>query len=465
MQITDMPIDQLVENPDNPRKQIGDVTDLAASIREQGIKQPLTVTPTGNMDIDGRETYRIVIGHRRYTAAKQAGLTTVPVIIEDMTRRQEREVMLVENCQRSDLTPLEEADAYQGILDLGASVEDAARKTGRSMQFVRDRVKIASIPASVRTHDEHFSQSSVARLLAIAEFQGDTDAQKQLAETDDQNFQFRLNRLRSQRAADHWFDTQVSMLTAHGIAIKPFQGSYWEFSPGDEYERVMMATSSASTPRDATSIIDKLDSVDGGYDPEAVYGDREHHAFLAFQRIPQDRLDKEQAIKDEEKLRNARKTARTKVRHEFMHAATDTRRAWLKQNMHAATKAKQTEATLLLARITLLGTTGYGFHMPHMDSVVKTLGAITGHEYRPGEWGQYDSLENLACIRQHVSTLDWLIATMETVADTDSAWDSESGCEDTKAYYKALAVLGYQPSSEETAALNGAHALTKEDRK
>lgn len=464
MQVTDMPIDQLVENPDNPRKQIGDVTDLAASIREQGIKQPLTVTPAGNVDIDGRETYRIVIGHRRYTAAKKAGLTTVPVIIEQMTRRQEREVMLVENCQRSDLTPLEEADAYQGILDLGASVEEAARKTGRSNQFVRDRVKIARIPASVRTHDEHFSQSSVARLLAIAEFQGDTDAQKQLAESDDHNFSYELRRLRRKRDEDKWWDHEEAELTKAGIIVKPIAGAYWEFGV-DGHERVMMTTASVDTPREAVSIIDRLNGIDGGYDTEAVYGDREHHVFLAFQHIPQDRLDKEQAIKDEEKLRNARKTARTKARHEFMRTATDTRRAWLRQNLNAAPNAKQTEAVLQLARLALLGTTGYGFHAPHMDSTVKTLAAITGHEYQPGEWGQYDSLENLAYIRQHISTLDWLIALMETVADTDSAWDSESGCEDTKTYYTALAILGYQPSSEETEALNGAHALTKEDRK
>lgn len=464
MQVTDMPIDQLVENPDNPRKQIGDIADLAASIREQGIKQPLTVTPTGNMDIDGRETYRIVIGHRRYNAAKQAGLTTVPVIVERMTRRQEREVMLVENCQRSDLTPLEEADAYQGILDLGASVEDAARKTGRSTQFVRDRVKIARIPASVRTHDEHFSQSSVSRLLAIAEFQGDQQTQNLLAETDDHDFSFELRRLRRKRDEDKWWDREEAELTKAGITVKPINGAYWEFGV-DGHERVMMTTASVGTPREAVSIIDRLNGIDGGYDQEAVYGDREHHAFLAFQRIPQDRLDKEQAAKDEEKLRNARKTARTKARHEFMRAATDTRRAWLRQNLNAAPNAKQTEATIQLARLALLGTNGYGFHTPHMDSTVKTLAAITGHEYKPGEWGQYDSLENLTYIRQHVSTLDWLIALMETVADTDSAWDSESGCEDTKAYYKALAVLGYQPSSEETEALNGAHALTKEDRK
>ncbi len=464
MQITDMPIGQLVENPDNPRKQVGDIADLAASIREQGIKQPLTVTPTGNMDIDGQETYRIVIGHRRYTAAKQAGLTTVPVIIEDMTRRQEREVMLVENCQRSDLTPLEEADAYQGILDLGASVEDAARKTGRSTKFVRDRVKIASIPASVRTHDEHISQSSVSRLLAIAEFQGDQQAQNLLAETDDHDFDFELRRLRRKRDDDKWWDRQEAELTKAGITVKPIAGAYWEFGV-DGYERVMMTTASVGTPREAVSIIDRLNGIDGGYDTEAVYGDREHHVFLAFQRIPQDRLDKEQAIKDEEKLRNARKTARTKARHEFMHAATDTRRAWLRQNLNAAPNAKQTEAAIQLARLALLGTTGYGFHMPHTDNVVKTLAAITGHEYQPGEWGQYDSLANLAYIRQHVSMLDWLVALMETVADTDSAWDSESGCEDTKAYYAALAVLGYAPSREETEALNGTHALTKEDRK
>lgn len=464
MQITEMPIGQLVENPDNPRKQIGDIADLAASIREQGIKQPLTVTPTGNMDIDGRETYRIVIGHRRFNAAKQDGLTTVPVIIEQMTRRQEREVMLVENCQRSDLTPLEEADAYQGILDLGASVEDAARKTGRSTQFVRDRVKIARIPASVRTHDEHFSQSSVSRLLAIAEFQGDQQAQNLLAETDDHDFDFELRRLRRKRDEDKWWDREETELTKAGITVKPITGAYWEFGV-DRHERVMMMTASINTSREAVSIIDRLNSIDGGYDTEAVYGDREHHVFLAFQRIPQDRLDNEQAIKDEEKLRNARKTARTKARHEFMRTATDTRRAWLRQNLNAAPNAKQTEAALQLARLALLGTTGYGFHTPHTDSVVKTLGVITWNEYQPGEWGQYDSLENLAYIRQHVSTLDWLIALMETVADTDSAWDSESGCEDTKAYYAALAVLGYEPSSEETAALNGAHALTKEDRK
>ena len=71
--IKDLNVEDLHPNPDNPRKRMDDVADLAASIRTQGVKQPLLVTPTGQLDIDGRAQYRVVIGHRRLAAAKQAG--------------------------------------------------------------------------------------------------------------------------------------------------------------------------------------------------------------------------------------------------------------------------------------------------------------------------------------------------------------------------------------------------------
>ena len=121
--IEDLRVEDLHPNPNNPRRQVCDVADLEASIRSQGIKQPLLVTPTGETDIDGHAQYRVVIGHRRLAAAKQAGLASVPAIIERMDARREREVMLVENSQRSDLTPIEEADGYQGLLDLGVGVK------------------------------------------------------------------------------------------------------------------------------------------------------------------------------------------------------------------------------------------------------------------------------------------------------------------------------------------------------
>lgn len=91
--IEDLPVEDLHPNPNNPRRQVGDVADLEASIRSQGIKQPLLVTPTGETDIDGHAQYRVVIGHRRLAAAKQAGLESVPAIIERMDARREREAL------------------------------------------------------------------------------------------------------------------------------------------------------------------------------------------------------------------------------------------------------------------------------------------------------------------------------------------------------------------------------------
>ena len=120
-------------NPANPRRDVGDVSELADSIRVQGIRQNLLVTPAPQ----GR--YLLVIGHRRLAAAKLAGLGRVPAVVADLSEREQRELMLVENGQRTDLTVIEEADGYQGLLDLGVGVDEAAQRTGRSASLVRRR--------------------------------------------------------------------------------------------------------------------------------------------------------------------------------------------------------------------------------------------------------------------------------------------------------------------------------------
>ena len=127
----------------------GDVTELAESIKAQGVKQNLLVVPytesTGPNET--RQVYRVVIGHRRLAAAKQAGLGSLPCKVEVLTEREEREIMILENTQRSDLKPIEEADAYQGLLDLGADIAEMAEKTGRSRSFVHSA---CASPASHR---------------------------------------------------------------------------------------------------------------------------------------------------------------------------------------------------------------------------------------------------------------------------------------------------------------------------
>lgn len=108
-------------HPDNPRKNIGDVNDLAASIKTNGLLTPLSVVPNG-------ERYRVIAGHRRLAACKQAGIVAVPCFVLQLGPLQQLEAMVTENCQREQLTVLEEADAIQGMLDLGATTASVARR-------------------------------------------------------------------------------------------------------------------------------------------------------------------------------------------------------------------------------------------------------------------------------------------------------------------------------------------------
>lgn len=134
-----LPVDKLIPHPDNPRKDLGDITELAASIKAKGVLQNLTVVEAGD------DTYRIIIGHRRHAAAKLAGLKVLPCVIADMTPQEQFETMMVENVQRSDLTVYEQAEGFQMMLDMGGSVEQVAQKTGFSETTVRNRVKLLKL--------------------------------------------------------------------------------------------------------------------------------------------------------------------------------------------------------------------------------------------------------------------------------------------------------------------------------
>lgn len=218
--IVDIPVSQLTPNPHNPRRDVGDVRELADSIRAQGIKQELLVTPSG--DRDGVPQYRVVIGHRRLAAARLAGRDMVPCRIEELTPREERELMLVENTQRMDLTPLEESDGYQGLLDLGVKVKEMAVRTGRSMRLVRGRLKIASIPRSVREASPAFAQLSLRELEDIAEFDGDEKAQARLASKAGCNdFEWQLNRLRRERDRREWVEAALLWAESNDLPMLP----------------------------------------------------------------------------------------------------------------------------------------------------------------------------------------------------------------------------------------------------
>lgn len=132
--------------PDNVRRSVGDVGGLAESISAVGILEPLIVVP-----IDGTEDFLIVAGARRRAAAEKAGLEVVPCIVRtDLTDGARIEAMLVENLQRQDLTPLEEAEGYQRLVDLGLSQRNIAEKVGCKQPHVSKRLALLELPPSAR---------------------------------------------------------------------------------------------------------------------------------------------------------------------------------------------------------------------------------------------------------------------------------------------------------------------------
>lgn len=154
-----IPTDKLHPHPDNPRKVIGDVSELAESIKANGILQNLTVVPND----DNWDDFTVIIGHRRLAAAKQAGLTELPCAIVEMTEKEQLSTMLTENMQRSDLTVYEEAKGCQLLLDLGDTVAEIAKKTGFSKSKIRRRVKLCEL-------DEEAFKESQIRQPALADY-------------------------------------------------------------------------------------------------------------------------------------------------------------------------------------------------------------------------------------------------------------------------------------------------------
>src|SRR6476659_4668736 len=140
-----VPIDQIDPNPNQPRQVMGDLSELIASIAEKGVLEPLLVRSRG-------ERFQIVAGERRYQAAVQVGLHELPVIVRDVDDTEVIELALIENLQRKDLTPFEEAEALHALAErCGYTHEDLARRLGKSRTSITESLALAGMPDDVRT--------------------------------------------------------------------------------------------------------------------------------------------------------------------------------------------------------------------------------------------------------------------------------------------------------------------------
>ena len=143
--VRDISIDEIDPNASQPRRDFDKeaLEQLADSIREAGVLSPILVVENGMR-------YRIVAGERRYRAARLAGLETVPCIVRSMTNEQQMEAALIENLQRQDLTPIEEAAAIRSLMqECGYTQEQAARKLGKSRPAIANALRLLNLPKAV----------------------------------------------------------------------------------------------------------------------------------------------------------------------------------------------------------------------------------------------------------------------------------------------------------------------------
>ena len=159
-----IPIEKIRPNPDQPRKMIGDITELASSIREKGVLEPLLVRYVPRED-----TFYIISGERRYHASQAAGLHELPCIEKIADDAETLELALIENLQRKDLTPFEEADGLQRLADhFDYTHDDIARKIGRARSSVTESMSLRVIPDEVRRACVESGIVSKSLLLQVA---------------------------------------------------------------------------------------------------------------------------------------------------------------------------------------------------------------------------------------------------------------------------------------------------------
>lgn len=147
--LKDVPLSQITSNPFQPRKTFrpGDLKELEESIRSSGLLQPITVRPAGA----GRTGYELIAGERRLRAAGSLGWKTIPAVVKDLTDQELLTLALIENLQRSDLNPIEEAEGYSQLIEqFGHTQQTVATMVGKDRSTIANVLRILQLPASVR---------------------------------------------------------------------------------------------------------------------------------------------------------------------------------------------------------------------------------------------------------------------------------------------------------------------------
>lgn len=342
-----IPVTRIDPHPLNPRRDLGDLGDLTKSIKAQGIRQNLLLVEArtcaecgctddhaceggcswvddetdlctaceGTLRPNGWEPkptrYTVVIGHRRLAAAVQAGLTEVPASIADLTDAQQLELMLVENVQRTDLTPIEEAEGLQGLLDLGVTQAGIAKATGIGAKTIKGRLQLLTLPETAQAKI-HAGQATLADAVALEEFADDPDVQNALAAMlGTPNYAVQVQAVKSSRARLAALQPIIDRLVERG-AVKHVRGPgadevkrKWggQVSSVSEADEVFLPEGSTYEPSEYTRTVTvfvpvaKVEGVDEGT-PYVPYVDEDRAEREARWQVEREHVEALQAQRE-----------------------------------------------------------------------------------------------------------------------------------------------------------------------
>lgn len=440
-----IPVDEIYPHPDNPRKDLGDLGELVDSIKANGIFQNLTVVPLKsklkpNMKLNG---YTVIIGHRRLEAAKRAGLEVVPCIITEMTEQEQLATMLLENMQRSDLTPWEEAQGFQLMMDLGSTVSEIAEKTGFSQRTIKHRIKMLEL-------DEQAFKASAERGATLSDYIKlekieDIDLRnKVLASIGTNSFDWQLSDAiktqENRKKRVNWFTFFESIAIAERIekSERPFKKhlNNW-FINNDLTDDIkkFVAEKLAECEEKGTRLYWCIDINDN------------------WLYLLTDKTEEDTARKNED----AEKEARRQVKYKRLDEIGDIARALRKEFVKNYTGKKEDLSALTLAIYQLrvdpakYNFTDYLFEMLNITS--------EPHSYLNEE---FIDLVNKHHLKVLLSSIYVALDSYATKLKCHDYWGNFERNKDFEAWYALLEKLGYQMSTEEQQMLDGTHPAYKD---
>lgn len=471
--ILSIAIDKLHPHPKNPRKDLGDLTELADSIKAVGVLQNLMVVPRlrdmtddeyraacakykahpteDSQRIVNKHTvedgYTVIIGHRRLAAAKLAGLASVPCMVVEMSEQEQIATMLLENIQRADLTVYEQAQGFQRMLDLGDTIDGIAEKTGFSKTTIRRRIKIAELDESTlkKVSVRPVSLMDYDRLNEIKNID---ERNKVLAEIGTNNFEISLRKAKSKQDTDERIAGWREIFDKYGLVEIPY-ADIWDrkyINAGDH---------GYIEGKPDETLISEI-CKDGG---------KIYFAFgTGTNAVPYLRKDKPIGAATETAEERERRILREKKREQgekFRELANDTwemRFDFIKDYSVRDAKAniEKIGQWLCLREILQFMSIGmYGGYMNMMNikGAFEQLYDIEDNDFSPVQ----------ELIEKHPEkAMLYNVYALWGDSDTMTCWDWNYCYKENPkltALYRSLCALGYEISDEEKQMLNGTHPL------